>query len=150
MMGPLECGACTACCRHTFIALRPPDRLGDFDYVLAPATPELAAGMPADALLPIEELKNAPSELLKQAQDMGARFFVAGLDQRENGDCVYLGSEGCSIYERRPTVCRQFDCRTEFLAKTRNERRDSIKSGMIPREVYEAARQRVRQPTTEG
>jgi Fe-S-cluster containining protein len=27
------------------------------------------------------------------------------------GACVYLGPAGCTIYERRPVVCRDFDCR---------------------------------------
>lgn len=33
------------------------------------------------------------------------------LAHRPNGDCVYLGPEGCTIYERRPALCRRFDCR---------------------------------------
>jgi len=29
-----------------------------------------------------------------------------------NGDCVYLDRvSGCTIYDRRPQVCRDFDCR---------------------------------------
>ncbi len=144
---PLKCGACTACCRSgTFVVLMPPDDLGSYDYVMTPApavlTDRLQESNP-DALLPIEELKNAPQESLKLAQDLGASFFVAGLAQRENGDCVYLGTDGCTIYERRPSVCRGFDCRAVFLTQTRNERREWIKSGMIPREVYAAARQRL-------
>jgi len=31
--------------------------------------------------------------------------------KKANDDCVYLGPNGCSIYERRPIVCREFDCR---------------------------------------
>ena len=52
--------------------------------------------------------------------------------------------QGCSIYERRPSVCRGFDCRKLFMSKTRNERRDWIKSGMMQREVYAAARERLK------
>ncbi len=33
------------------------------------------------------------------------------LARKENGDCLYLGDEGCTIYEKRPVVCREFDCR---------------------------------------
>lgn len=33
------------------------------------------------------------------------------LKHKENGDCIYLGPGGCTIYERRPAVCREFDCR---------------------------------------
>jgi Fe-S-cluster containining protein len=35
----------------------------------------------------------------------------AVLAHQSNGDCVYLGSGGCTIYERRPALCRLFDCR---------------------------------------
>lgn len=28
-----------------------------------------------------------------------------------DGDCVYLLSDGCSIYNRRPDQCKRFDCR---------------------------------------
>lgn len=33
------------------------------------------------------------------------------LAHKLNGDCVYLGPGGCSIYDRRPILCRAFDCR---------------------------------------
>ena len=33
------------------------------------------------------------------------------LQHKPNGDCVYLDrATGCTIHERRPTVCREFDC----------------------------------------
>lgn len=41
---------------------------------------------------------------------------LMGLDvlrRRDNGDCVYLYAEGCSIQDRKPRVCRTFDCRDE-------------------------------------
>jgi Fe-S-cluster containining protein len=34
------------------------------------------------------------------------------LDQKEDGSCVYLNEDStCSIYERRPLVCRNFTCK---------------------------------------
>lgn len=33
------------------------------------------------------------------------------LQLRPNGDCVYLGPSGCTIWKRRPAMCRVFDCR---------------------------------------
>jgi Fe-S-cluster containining protein len=32
------------------------------------------------------------------------------LDQKPNGDCVYLGDRGCTIHGRHPAMCRMFDC----------------------------------------
>lgn len=34
------------------------------------------------------------------------------LAHKENRDCIYLNRQtGCTIWERRPTVCRELDCR---------------------------------------
>lgn len=33
------------------------------------------------------------------------------LRHNEDGSCVYLGLLGCTIYDRRPAMCRVFDCR---------------------------------------
>jgi Fe-S-cluster containining protein len=34
--------------------------------------------------------------------------FVGELKKREDGACVYLGPDGCGVYERRPKVCQDF------------------------------------------
>ena len=33
------------------------------------------------------------------------------LNHKDNGDCVYLRSYGCSINNRKPQMCREMDCR---------------------------------------
>lgn len=33
------------------------------------------------------------------------------LARKPNGHCIYLGAAGCTIYDRRPQLCREFDCR---------------------------------------
>lgn len=38
------------------------------------------------------------------------------LKKREDGACVYLGENGCTIHERAPLICRSFDCRIAFLS----------------------------------
>lgn len=37
---------------------------------------------------------------------------VVAIPKAEHGGCMYLINQKCSIYERRPKSCRQFDCRT--------------------------------------
>lgn len=37
-----------------------------------------------------------------------------------NGQCVYLGDEGCTIHDTRPDKCRKFDCR-ELLKIVENK-----------------------------
>jgi Fe-S-cluster containining protein len=32
------------------------------------------------------------------------------VDRTEDGDCVYLGPQGCTIWGKHPAVCRAFDC----------------------------------------
>lgn len=40
------------------------------------------------------------------------------LRKQANGDCVYLRrNQGCTIYRRRPALCRQFDCRVVTLGR---------------------------------
>lgn len=33
------------------------------------------------------------------------------LERNAEGNCVYLTPTGCSIHDRRPFVCRRYDCR---------------------------------------
>jgi Fe-S-cluster containining protein len=49
---------------------------------------------------------------------------VAVLDRRMNGDCIYLGEDGCTIHDRAPAVCREFDCRRLWRESDRNGRRE--------------------------
>lgn len=49
-------------------------------------------------------------------------FSARMLEQKPNGDCVYLGEHGCTIYEDRPIVCRSYDCRVAYLSFTRHMR----------------------------
>jgi hypothetical protein len=37
------------------------------------------------------------------------------LAHRPNGDCVYLGVDGCTIHGRAPALCRAADCRSIAL-----------------------------------
>ena len=67
------------------------------------------------------------------------------LNRKPNGDCIYLNEYGCSIHDRAPKVCREFDCRTLFLQSDRNGRRLAIKNGEIKRELFDKGREMVMQ-----
>lgn len=41
---------------------------------------------------------------------------IYALEHKPNGDCIYLGENGCTIYGRHPTVCKVFDC-SEFVRR---------------------------------
>lgn len=49
------------------------------------------------------------------------------LRRRQDGGCVYLGEHGCSIYERRPRICRETDCRDHyFLSANQRRAREAV------------------------
>ena len=62
-----------------------------------------------------------------------------------DGNCIYLGPDGCTIHDRAPVVCRVFDCRRACfkLSRTRNQRRAMIKEGRADPEIFEAGRARL-------
>src|SRR5216117_1761824 len=35
--------------------------------------------------------------------------------RQEDGSCIYLINNRCSIYNRRPWICRSFDCRANMV-----------------------------------
>jgi Fe-S-cluster containining protein len=43
--------------------------------------------------------------------DGSMRWMLA---HKPNGDCWYLGDGGCTIHDRTPKACREFDCRKWF------------------------------------
>lgn len=45
------------------------------------------------------------------------------LKHRPDGGCIYLGETGCTIYERRPAICKAFDCGLWFSTTNRPYRR---------------------------
>lgn len=67
------------------------------------------------------------------------------LDRHENGDCVYLTPDGCSIHDRAPWTCRTFDCRAVFRNSDRPGRKLAVKRGDMPKEIFERGRELLEQ-----
>ena len=63
------------------------------------------------------------------------------LKRRPNGDCIYLDDNGCSIHGRAPHVCQRFDCRELFLKSDRAGRREAVKSGKLPKALFDKGRE---------
>jgi Fe-S-cluster containining protein len=63
------------------------------------------------------------------------------LDFKPNGDCIHLGPGGCEVYDRRPVVCKAFDCGDQFRQHTRAERRRMVKAGMMDAAILERGRE---------
>lgn len=71
----------------------------------------------------------------------GKKFFALAAD--EQGRCLYLGATGCTIYERRPLLCRTFDCRKHFLILPKQDRDNLVRLGLSSRAVFRAGKTRV-------
>ena len=65
---------------------------------------------------------------------------AVALRQKPDGSCVYLErGKGCTIHERRPAICREFDCRRMAQkAGNRHDCRKMVKSGLISHSVLQA------------
>jgi hypothetical protein len=66
------------------------------------------------------------------------------LATKPNGSCVYLGDTGCTIYGRRPLLCRSFDCRKHYLILPRQDRDNLVRIGASSRAVFNAGRARLK------
>lgn len=108
----VPCNGCTACCKGEAIILHP--ECGDDEslYQTKPVQHPLTGKM---ALM---------------------------LEQKSNGDCAYLGTNGCTIWGHRPTICRTFDCRMMFLKFPPALRKQMLRAGMLDRDVIRAGRKR--------
>jgi len=72
----------------------------------------------------------------------GAIVCVLATD--ETGRCLYLGDHGCTIYDRRPFLCRSFDCRKHYLMLPRQDRDNLVRLGLGSRAVFNAGRSRLK------
>ena len=57
------------------------------------------------------------------------------LKHKPNGDCIYLGEDGCTIHDRAPTMCRVFDCREQHAMYSRKRRRIMLRAGLLSKDV---------------
>ncbi len=91
------------------------------------------------------ELGDDPS-LYKTETDKGKIYFAPRVPGKI-GPCQYLGATGCTIYEKRPALCRSFDCRTYMTRKlagsNREQRRALEKRQPWLRAIWAAARSRM-------
>lgn len=63
------------------------------------------------------------------------------LDRLPNGDCFYLGPDGCTIHERAPYECRKFDCRQSFKNSDRAGRKIAAKRGIMSKAIFDRGRE---------
>lgn len=76
----------------------------------------------------------------KDIPGIGALHF---LKHGKNGDCFYLGRDGCTIHDRAPVVCKTFDCRGWYIKHDRAQRREMVRQSPSSRTVLTAGRSRM-------
>lgn len=116
----VPCGACRQCCQGNSIVILLPDEGDD-----------------------VESYEHEVIEL--EASRLGPLDHLAGrgaiLKSKENGDCVYLGPEGCTIRDRAPVICRAFDCRLLLRGRSRGELRKMIAQGLLDQKIVDRGRE---------
>lgn len=109
----VPCGSCTECCRNgELIVLHPED--GD---------------------------NVAEFDTVQRAHPLTGKTIDV-IRQRSDGTCYYLGAAGCTIYDRRPVICRAFDCRRMLAMIQRSHSRPVWRRMMSANPVLQAARER--------
>jgi len=63
------------------------------------------------------------------------------LDRNPNGACVYLDADACTIWDRAPWACREFDCRTMFKDSDRIGRKLAIKNDSSLKALFARGRE---------
>ena len=113
----VPCNGCTICCKNDLLILHP--ECGD--------DPSQYETMEC-----INPVTGKPALALKHKQE---------------GGCIYLGQNGCTIHERAPAICKEFDCRRFYQRlveqTTRNQRQKLISSGMISKQLLREGRKRL-------
>lgn len=94
-MTPIKCNGCTQCCRNW-----------DSTWLL-----------PSKG----DKLEDYQIEIASMPEKPG--YVGPRLAHKPNGDCIYVGENGCAIYDKRPSACRSFDCRKWFKSTTDQQKR---------------------------
>jgi len=117
----VPCNGCIKCCQNEMLVLHP--EMGDV----------------------------ASSYLTRKAVNPLTGVLVDVLQNKPNGDCIYLGDTGCTIHDRSPAICREFDCRRMFEGfkrEPRSRQLDWIRRGLITKDKLNEGRKRLHTLTT--
>jgi Fe-S-cluster containining protein len=113
---PVPCNGCTACCRsNSMVALRA--EFGD--------DPNLYGD----------------ENLVWQMTEPGKPPELT-LKRQTNGDCTFLRKGKCKIYDKRPAVCRSFDCRRAFAMIPEEHHEAVVQQKVFSRDILNAANER--------
>ena len=63
--------------------------------------------------------------------------------QKANGDCINLTEKGCRVYENRPAMCKEYDCRKQYMSLTKAMRREMVERGIASQSTFDAGKRRL-------
>lgn len=107
----VSCAGCTLCCRNDAIILHPECGDDASQYI----TERL-----------INPIDGKPALMLAKS---------------ENGDCIYLDrSVGCTIHDRAPAICREFDCAGMYERLGAARIRKAVEAGMFSQDIADRGR----------
>lgn len=90
------------------------------------------------------EMGDDPSQYDTMQVTVGDQSVTALRVDDDHG-CVYCDhGTGCTIYDRRPALCKEFDCRRSVLSIPRAELDEYMRRGMFSRSMVKAGRDRLR------
>lgn len=92
----VPCGTCTACCTSSYFKVVEADE--------------------------VETINKIPKHLRHYSPGLSEGSILIGYDS--NGHCVMLKDGQCSIYDFRPKMCREFDCRVFVVSGLQVEEDD--------------------------
>ena len=107
----VPCNGCTLCCVNDLIVLHP--ECGD----------DAGSYITTAAFNPIT-----------------GKPVLALAKQPGSNRCIYLGDAGCTIHDRAPVICKEFDCGGLYLRFDRATRRRVVRSGLGSAAVFEQGR----------
>ena len=110
----VDCGTCTLCCRNDAIVLHPEDGDDPTQYKTINA---------------VHPFSGKPIQMLAKGPD---------------GNCIYMGEGGCTIYERRPAVCRSFSCAALYERYGAKQCQKMIEQGTVNKEVVDMGRKKLK------
>jgi Fe-S-cluster containining protein len=115
---PVQCNGCTACCKGNLSVALNPD-WGD-------------------------RIEDHPQRTLALEDIYKTGHLSVVLKRKPNGDCIHLRHRGCAIYDKRPAVCRRFDCRRAFWEfRDQRMRKEAIEHKHLPATVFAEGRKRI-------
>lgn len=118
----VACDGCKACCRGEMVLLTEGDDLANYPEAISLDVEDPFTGKKPTILIP---------------------------HKKDSADCIYLGESGCTIYDKRPKMCRVFSCigfvRGVIKNTTRKDRRRDLANGKLDREIWEAGSKRLKE-----